>query len=78
VYRARRGTAALQLFRRPIDQFEAAAIPGTEGAGEAFFSPDGLWLGFEGDRSLKKIAVAGGPPQTLNVLRPNAGRTTTM
>ena len=66
VYRALRdGGARAQLFRRPIDQFEATPMAGTEGASEPFFSPDGQWVGFQASRRLQKVALAGGPPQTL-------------
>ena len=54
-----------QLFRRPIDQFEATPMPGTEGGGAPFFSPDGQWVGFDIGQQLSKVAMAGGPPQTL-------------
>ena len=64
VYRALRDGRA-QLFRRPIDQFEATPMAGTEGASEPFFSPDGQWVGFIASRRLQKVALAGGPPQTL-------------
>jgi eukaryotic-like serine/threonine-protein kinase len=68
VYRARRGTA-VHLFRRAIDQFDAAMIPGTEGASAPFVSVDGAWIGFI-ERSvpnpaLKKIPISGGRPQPL-------------
>ena len=54
-----------QLFRRPIDEFEATPMPGTEGAGRPFLSADGQWVGFTRNRRLEKIALAGGPAQTL-------------
>ena len=64
VYRATRdGTG--HLFRRPLDQFEATPIPGTEGGQSPFFSPDGRWVGFVADGALRKVALAGGPAQTL-------------
>ena len=67
VYRAiRDGT--VQLFRRPIDQFEATPMPGTEGGLEPFFSPDGQWVGFFANGALLKVALAGGPAQTLTAL----------
>jgi serine/threonine-protein kinase len=45
-------------------------LPGTEGARQPFFSPDGRWLAFfhQGDGptgELKKVSLAGGRPQTL-------------
>jgi serine/threonine-protein kinase len=50
-----------QLYRRPLDQLQAQAIPGTEEAQQPFFSPDGKWLGFIAAGRIKKVAVAGGP-----------------
>ncbi len=41
-------------------------IPGTDGAGNPFFSPDGRWVGFFADGKLKKIAVSGGAAMTLS------------
>ncbi len=64
VYRAARN-GVQQLFRRPIDQFEATPIPGTEDSTTAFFSPDGQWVGFDPNGGLAKVALAGGPAQTL-------------
>ncbi|KPK77292.1 MAG: hypothetical protein AMJ89_02625, partial [candidate division Zixibacteria bacterium SM23_73] len=46
-------------------QLEAKAIPGTEGAIEPFFSPDGNWLGFFADGKLKKLSLRGGAPQVI-------------
>ena len=54
-----------QLYRRPLGQLEAVPIPGTEGARYPFFSPDGVWLGFELNGALKKLTLAGGPPVTV-------------
>jgi serine/threonine-protein kinase len=51
-----------QLYRRPIDSFEAEPIVGTEWAYGPFFSPDSQWLGYFDARTqrLKKIALRGG------------------
>lgn len=54
-----------QLFRRRLDRFDAIPLPGTEGASNPFFSPDGAWVGFFADDSLKKVALAGGTPQVV-------------
>ncbi|MCI0698126.1 protein kinase [candidate division KSB1 bacterium] len=54
-----------QLYRRPMDQFEAAPIPGTEGAYNPFFSPDGQWVGFFSGNELKKVSISGGAPISL-------------
>ncbi|MFY9532178.1 MAG: protein kinase, partial [Candidatus Acidiferrales bacterium] len=54
-----------QLYLRPMDSLEARPIPGTEGAVNPFFSPDGQWLGFFAGGKLKKISVSGGATLTL-------------
>jgi serine/threonine-protein kinase len=64
VYVARRGETA-QLFIRPIDQFAAKPIDGTEDARQPFFSPDGQWIGFFAKQKLLKVAVTGGSPIPL-------------
>jgi eukaryotic-like serine/threonine-protein kinase len=51
----------VQLYVRRLDQLEATAISGTEGASGPFFSPDGQWLGFYADGALKKVPLNGGP-----------------
>jgi eukaryotic-like serine/threonine-protein kinase len=48
-----------------IGSQEARAVPDTEGATFPFWSPDGKSLGFFAGGKLKKLAVAGGPAQTL-------------
>ncbi len=61
-----------RLFVRRMDEFEAQLIPGTEGAGDPFFSPDGEWLGFFANGQLLKVSLAGGAPQVVSpaALRP--------
>ncbi|HXH33220.1 MAG TPA: hypothetical protein VNJ54_02280 [Plantibacter sp.] len=54
-----------RLYLRPLDVFGATAVPGTEGASNPFFSPDGEWIGFQAGRQLQKVAVGGGLPLTL-------------
>ena len=54
-----------QLFQRPIEQFEARPMMGTEGGRDPFFSLDGQWVGFIADEVLQKVALAGGPAQAL-------------
>ncbi|MGA8366284.1 MAG: hypothetical protein WB716_03115, partial [Candidatus Acidiferrales bacterium] len=54
-----------QLWLRPLDSVAAHALPGTEDA-IPFWSPDSRYLGFFASGSLKKIDVAGGPPQVLS------------
>jgi serine/threonine-protein kinase len=49
-----------QLFVRPLNQPDPESIPGTEGAGRPFFSPDSRWVGFFADGMLKKVDLEGG------------------
>ncbi len=54
-----------RLYMRPMNQRTIVPLPGTEGAYNPFFSPDGEWVGFGAEGVLKKVALAGGPPVTL-------------
>jgi len=63
-YVARQG-GNQQLYLRALDGLEAKPIPGTEGAVNPFFSPDGQWLGFFAGGALKKVSVNGGGAQSL-------------
>jgi eukaryotic-like serine/threonine-protein kinase len=59
------GTAN-QLWIRPLDSLSAQPLPGTESSNpQQFWSPDSRYVAFYADGKLKKIAVAGGPAQTL-------------
>jgi eukaryotic-like serine/threonine-protein kinase len=48
-----------QLYLRAMDSMDATPVPGTEGATDPFFSPDGQWLGFFADRGLRKAPIGG-------------------
>ena len=58
-----------RLYLQRMDRFDAEPIPGTEGATVPFFSPDGVWLGFNRADVLMKVPVAGGvvggPPDKI-------------
>ena len=54
------------LWLHPIDAASPRALAGTEGATYPFWSPDSESIGFFADDRLKRIDVAGGPPQTLS------------
>ncbi len=58
-------TGTVRIWLRPISSFVAQPLPGTEGAARPFWSPDSRYIGFFADGKLKKIAVAGGPPQAI-------------
>ena len=53
------------LWIRQLDRAEPRPLPSTQGAAEPFWSPDGKSVGFFADGKLKRIAVAGGPPQII-------------
>ncbi len=53
------------LWVRPLDSLTAAPIPGTEDATLPFWAPNSQEIGFSAEGTLKKVAVAGGMPQTL-------------
>ncbi|MEE8326820.1 MAG: protein kinase, partial [candidate division NC10 bacterium] len=51
-----------QLYLREMDESEGTPIPGTEGAADPFFSPDGEWVGFLASGELQRVSVQGGAP----------------
>jgi serine/threonine-protein kinase len=64
----------LQLWLRKMDTGELLPMPNTEGAVRPFWSPDSREVAFFADGKLKKVAVGGGPVQTLcNVAKPQGG-----
>jgi Tol biopolymer transport system component len=65
VFRALKGRVS-QLYLRDLSRADAVPIPGTEGAFDPFFSPDGEWLGFFVGNELKKVALSGGMPTALS------------
>ncbi len=60
------------LFVRRLGELQAVALPGTNGANNPFFSPDGQWIGFFSGSLLKKVSVTGGA--ALNVCEAPSGR----
>ena len=63
VYMRRPTSKGLMLHE--LNGFEGRVLPGTEGAREPFFSPDGQWVGFYADEKMKKVSVAGGYPSVI-------------
>ena len=53
------------LMLQELDEFVSRILPGTEGAGTPFFSPDGQSIGFYADGKMKKVSVAGGHPSVV-------------
>jgi serine/threonine-protein kinase len=65
-----------QLFLREMNRFDAVPLPGTEGAHGPFFSPEGDWVAFFAQGSLKKVRVTGqerASPQVLCETEPGVG-----
>ena len=60
-----RADGKTQLWVRHLDSGAMRPLPGTEGAYYPFWSPDSRSLGFFTLSGLKRIDLAGGPPQTL-------------
>jgi eukaryotic-like serine/threonine-protein kinase len=59
------GASGPRLFARDLSSLEAVAIPGTEGARQPFWSPDGQSVGFFAGGKLMKVALRGGAPVAL-------------
>lgn len=54
------------VFMRPIDNFRAEPIAGTEDALHPFVSPDGQWIGyFATDDRVRKVAIRNGAPTVI-------------
>jgi Tol biopolymer transport system component len=54
-----------QIWIRTLDDLEPHPLAGTDGSTRPFWSPDSRYLGFIAGGKLKKVPIAGGPPQTL-------------
>jgi serine/threonine-protein kinase len=62
-----------RLFRREVAGLAVEPIPGTEGGSAPFFSPNGEWIGFFADGSLRKVATVGGSPGEISAAPVGAG-----
>jgi WD40-like Beta Propeller Repeat len=62
-----------RIYVRSLDRWDAVAIPGTEGAHNPIFSPDGQWIAFQQARQIRKVPFAGGTPVVLVERLNNAG-----
>jgi eukaryotic-like serine/threonine-protein kinase len=59
------GVGKRQIWIRPLDALESRALAGTEGALRPIWSPDSRSVAFMSGGKLRRVAVAGGPPQTI-------------
>ena len=64
-YVTQQGTDDSLLYLRDLNSFEARAVPGSRGARQPFFAPDGKWVAFFAQGQLQKAEVAGGAPIRL-------------
>ncbi len=65
LYSARGPDGKPMLASRLLSQPRGSVLAGTENGFDAFFSPDGQWIGFFADGKLKKTSVNGSAPVTL-------------
>jgi len=59
------GPGQQQLYLRPLGQLDASVLPGTDGALDPFFSPDGQWVAYATVMGLMKVPASGGLPATI-------------
>ena len=64
-FTAKDASGKVLLWVRPLDAPAPQALPGTDDAALPFWSPDSRSIAFFAQGKLKRINVAGGPPQTL-------------
>ena len=67
------GSSRSQLWIRTLDSAMAQALPGTENASYPFWSPDSRFVAFSSGSKLRKIAISGGPVETLAEVQPTPG-----
>jgi predicted Ser/Thr protein kinase len=65
VFPIRTAGGGSQLAIRSLAQSSAQPLPGTDGAAQPFFSPDGEWVGFFAADKVQKVSVRGGDPITI-------------
>jgi Tol biopolymer transport system component/predicted Ser/Thr protein kinase len=64
-FNATDASGATKIWIRSMGATTVRPLDGTEGTTRPFWSPDSRFLGFISGGKLKKIDVAGGPPQTI-------------
>ena len=58
-------TGQAAIWIRPLDALESRPLPGTDGALRPIWSPDSRSIAFMAGGKLRRVAVAGGPAQTI-------------
>ena len=59
-----RSTSAM-LYRRALADLEPKVVPGSEGASDPFFSPDGEWIAYYSSGKIKRVSIYGGASQEI-------------
>ena len=70
-----RGKDGIGLWLHSFDSLVSRPLPGTEGGSGAFWSPDGLSVGFFTENRLKRASIAGGEVATICEARFGGGGT---
>ncbi|HVS65560.1 MAG TPA: protein kinase [Thermoanaerobaculia bacterium] len=70
VFAGRSPAGAARLWTRRLDALDVRELPGTEGGGQPFWSPDGASIGFFSGGELKRVSLASGIVQEICVLPP--------
>ncbi|HJU42149.1 MAG TPA: protein kinase, partial [Vicinamibacterales bacterium] len=65
---ARPGAEAAAIWVRRVNEINYRRLDGTDGATQPFWSPDNSSIGFVAGGRIKKVAVAGSPPQEIGSL----------
>jgi len=65
VFAGRPPTGAARLWTRTLDAPEVRALPGTQGAAQPFWSPDGSSIAFFAEGELRKLSLASGKVQRI-------------
>jgi serine/threonine-protein kinase len=65
VYSVTQPGGGRMLYYRRMDQLDGRPIPGTLGASQVLFSPDGGWIAFEADGNERKVRLDGSAPATI-------------
>jgi hypothetical protein len=73
VFPVRGSDGKQRLATRLLSDVKANPLEGTENGREAFFSPDGQWIGFFADGKVKKISIQGGTLVNLSDASPLLG-----
>ena len=64
-FNATDSSGTTSIWVRSMSSLDANRLPGTDGATRPFWSPDSRYLAFFSAGKLRKVDVAGGPPQTI-------------